>query len=99
MKRRPHGRRFRFGRDLSGILASLLREDIEQRLELASIVAPAPDRTVIERLTDLPRAERPHRSRVPVEFEAGGLPFQTEKSNQPAAFAFEIGDESFILDI
>src|SRR5207248_9491818 len=78
---------------------SIFCKSIEQRSKMALVFSPAADRPVIERLPDLPKAVRLHRSRVAIEFETGRLPFEAEKRDQSAALLLKVRDKSFILQV
>ena len=71
----PGRRKGRLRRSLEGGAALIrLAERIEQWRQMARIIAPAPDRAVIERLSHLPAAGRRDRPLGAVKIEASRLP-------------------------
>src|SRR6266851_4187640 len=81
------------------ILGQCLAERFEQWRQMAFIIAPTPDRSVIKRLPHLPPTGRRDRPLGAVKVEAGRLPLEAEESNQTAALALEIGDQRFVFDL
>src|SRR5215468_8240637 len=66
---------------------SALRQNPQQRPQVAFIVAPAANRAGEQRLAYLPGARSQHRSFGLMEVEAGGLPIEVEELEQAPALA------------
>src|SRR3974390_2200763 len=71
---------------------------VKQRSEMPLIITPTSHRSHEQRLPHLPTARGHDRALRLVEIQAGGLPRQTEKTDQPAAFGFQAGNQRFIAD-
>jgi hypothetical protein len=63
------------------------------------VIAPPPDRAAVERLSDLPKTNRGNSPLGAVEIETSRLPIESQKLDQPAALAFEVPNQSFIVDL
>src|ERR1700722_5763406 len=65
---------------------------------MALIMAPAANRTAIQGLPDLPSARGPDRALSVMKIKAAPLPVKTKKTDQSAAFTFEVPDQVLILN-
>src|SRR5437660_12138566 len=63
------------------------------------VTPPPADRTGVNRLPDLPMADRGDGSLGPVKIEAGRFPVEPEEFDQPPALALEIADQPFVIDL
>src|SRR5437660_3789167 len=63
------------------------------------VTPPPADRTGVNRLPDLPMADRCDGSLGPVKIEAGRFPVEPEELDQPPALAFEIADQPLVIDL
>jgi hypothetical protein len=77
------------------MLAGDCREEVGQ---LVLVVLPSCHRPRVDRLTDLGQARRADDAFRPVEVEAGRVPLQSTRVEQPARNRFEIGHGLLIVD-
>ena len=71
----------------------------KQWLNQMFIPLPATDRMRVEGLTNLKFAGRPHHAVVCMKLEAGRVPLEPDKVDEPAGLTIEIADEIFIRKI
>ena len=63
------------------------------------VMLPAAHRALVEGLADLPKAGGLYCGLGSVEFEAGWIPWQAEKFNQPPALPLQVSDQLLVLDL
>src|SRR5215472_4080499 len=77
---------------------STLRQNLQQRLQVALILAPPANRAGEHRLAYLPAARGHDRPLGLMEVEAGGLPIEVEELDQAPALALQIRDQGLVVD-
>ena len=75
---------------------SIVVEHREQGPEIMLIVAPASDRSGIDRLLDLPAAGCLHPTIAAMEFQASRVPWQAGERDQPLCLHFGLRGELFV---
>ena len=63
---------------------------------MAGVLAPATHGTGIERLADLPLTKSGDHALRAMKLQAGGLPVQAEKIDQPLALSLKVGNQGFV---
>ncbi len=67
--------------------------------EMAGVLAPATHGAGIERLADLPLTESGDHALRAMKLQAGGLPVQAEKIDQPLALSLKVGNQAFVANL
>src|SRR5215472_12067309 len=76
---------------------STLRQNLQQRLQVPFVVAPAANRAGEQRLAYLPGARSQHRSFGLMEVEAGRLPIETQEFDQSPTLPLQIRDQHLVV--
>src|SRR5690348_14561472 len=78
-------------------IGSPLIQGREERAQMFLVILPPSDGAVIQRLAYLPMADRCNGPFSSMEIEAGRLPVQVQKLDQPPALAFWISNQRLIV--
>ena len=85
--------------DIVGSRKLVPRQQLAQRTQPGLVIAPALDRTAIDRLARLPHAGGGHDALVALRVQAGIVPIQAAERDQPPCRGFAIGNQGLVVHL